>query len=100
MPQTTMDGTEQVLFENTELSEYAGHVFLDKMESGDSITIRLYIRDEEDGQYKLYDEYTYTDAQSKPCIYIKPIIGKVGLRVTAQQTAGTYKTITHQWFKR
>jgi len=100
MPATTMDGTEQILFEYIGLAEFAGHIFLDKMEEGDSIIIRLYIKDEENGTYKLYDECIYTGVQDDPCIYVRPIIGKVGIRVTAQQITGTYKTITHQWFKR
>ena len=95
-----MDGTEQTIFENTELGEYSGYIFLDALESGDSITIRIYIRDPEDGNYKKYLEETFDGVIDPPTVRVVPIIGKCGIKVTAQQTAGSYKTITHMWFKR
>jgi len=95
-----MDGTEQIIFENTELGEYSGYIFLDAMESGDSITIRIYIKDPEDNNYKKFLEETFTGELNTPVVRITPIIGKIGIKVTAQQTSGTYKTITHTWFKR
>jgi len=97
---TEMDGTEQTIFENTELGEYSGYIFLDALESGDSITIRIYIRDPEDGNYKKFIEETFTGKLNTPVVRITPIIGKVGVKVTAEQTSGSYKTITHTWFKR
>jgi len=95
-----MDGTEQTLFENTELAEYAGYIFVDSLESGDEIVLRAYIKDVEDGEYKLRDTYTVTYPPPVECIAVAPTIGKVGFKITAQQTAGTYKTLTHMWFKR
>jgi len=95
-----MNGTEQTLFENTELGEYNGHIFLDKMQAGDTIVLKIYVKDHEDDVYKLRDSATYTGAQTKPCVGFLPTIGKVGLKVTAQQTAGTYRTVTHQWIMR
>jgi len=100
MGSTTMDGTEQVIFESTELGEYSGYIFLDKMEDGDSITVRVYIKDVNDDTYKKWLEDTYSDALATPVLRMEPIIGKVGIKVTLQQTAGTYKTVTHMWFKR
>ena len=100
MGKTSMDGTEQTIFENTELGEYSGYIFLDSMQSGDSITIRVYIKDVEDGNYKKWLEETFSNVVDPPAVRIAPIIGKVGIKVTAQQTAGSYRTITHMWFKR
>ena len=100
MGKTEMDGTEQTIFENTELGEYSGYIFLDAMESGDSITIRIYVKDPEDGNYKKFLEETFTGVIDPPTVRVAPIIGECGVKVTAQQTAGTYKTITHMWFKR
>lgn len=100
MPKTVMDGTEQTLFESTELGEYSGYVFLDKMVEGDVITMSAYIKDPEDNLYKKYGEYPYIDAQEYPTVLIKPQIGKIGFKVTAKQTVGTYRELTHMWFKR
>ena len=100
MGSTTMDGTEQVIFESTELGEYSGYIFLDKMESGDTIVVRVYIKDVNDDTYKLWLEDSYSDALATPVLRMEPIIGKVGIKVTLQQTAGSYKTVTHMWFKR
>jgi len=95
-----MDGTEQVIFESTETKEFSGFIFLDKMEVGDTITVKEYVKDEEDSTYKLYESWSYTNVQTKSAIRVAPIIGKVGLKITLQQTAGTYRVITHHWFGR
>lgn len=100
MGETLMDGTEQVLFESTEIGEYSGHIFLDKMVSGDTIVIRVWIKDVNDDTYKKWLEDTYSGKIDCPALYLEHIIGKVGIKVTAQQTAGAYRVITHQWFKR
>lgn len=95
-----MDGTEQTLFENTDLGEFSGYVFLDKIGSGDTVVLRMYIKDVESGVYKLRDLASYSGVQSVPCVGVASCCGKVGLKVTAEQTAGTYKEITHMWFKK
>lgn len=100
MGKTLMDGTEQPLFENTALGEYSGYIFLDNMLSGDTIEIKVYVKDVEDDTYKVYISETYSNALTVPAIRLMPIIAKVGVKVTAKQTAGTYRIITHMWFKR
>jgi hypothetical protein len=100
MGQTTMDGTEQIIFESTELGEYSGYLFLDAMQSGDTLTIRIYIKDPVTDSYKKWLEDTYSGALSCPALRMEPIVGKSGVKVTLQQTAGTNRTINHMWFKR
>lgn len=95
-----MDGTEQTLFENTELGEYSGFIFFDSLKNGDAVTIKIYVRDVEDEAYKRWISDTYIYELENPTVRMLPVIGKVGLKVTAEQTAGTYRTITHMWFKR
>lgn len=95
-----MDGTEQTLFESTILGEYSGYMFLDDIRPSDVIEVHMYVKDVEDSVYKRYEQVTYSYAPTKPAIRFPPIIGKVGLKVTAQQTSGTYREITHMWFKR
>jgi hypothetical protein len=97
---TTLDGTEQVLFESTELGEYSGYVFLEKLVSGDTVVIRVYVKDVNDDTYKKWLEDSYGGVVPCPALRMEPVIGKVGIKITAQQSAGSYKAITHQWFKR
>jgi len=95
-----MNGSEQTLFENTELGEFAGYVFLTPLQTGDSVTLKFYVKDVEANEYVLNDGKTYTGAQSYPAIEVRHVIGKVGVKVTIRQTAGTYRTIHHMWFGR
>jgi len=100
MPKKTMDGTEQTMFESTELGEFNGYIFLDTLQAGDTVVLRAYVKDGEADTYKLRDSKSYTGAQSIPCIEVRPIISSVGFKITAQQTAGTYRVLNHNWFKR
>jgi hypothetical protein len=100
----TMDGTEKtvVLDEITgNPSRYLeGYIDLSPMASGDSITIRQYLKIASGGSYVKYAEETYTGAQSLPLLYILSKSGRYGIKLTAQQTAGTYRTFTYQFFRR
>jgi hypothetical protein len=102
MGTTTMDGTEQAIFESTELGEYSGYIFFDKMVSGDTIIIRIYVKDPNDinKTYKKWLEDSYSGALTTPALRLEPIISKLGVKVTLQQSAGSYKQVTHTWFKR
>ena len=100
MAKTTMDGSEQTLFESTELGEYSGHVFLNSMQAGDVIVLRIYLKSEEDSQYYLRDTASFSGVQGTPAVGMLLTIGKVGYKFTAQQSAGTYRQLSHQWFKR
>jgi hypothetical protein len=100
MGSKTMTGGIDTLFEDTELAEFSGYIFLNGMQAGDSITLRVEIMDVNDSTYRKWLEDTYAGVQSCPALRMEAIIGKVGIKVTAQQTAGTYRTLTYQWFKR
>jgi len=99
MGKTTMDGSEQALFESTELGTFSGHVFFDKLQNGDTIVVCTYIKDEEEGAYKRYSKVTIQNLQDNPAYRFNTIVGKCGIKITAQQTSGTYRLLTHQWFK-
>jgi hypothetical protein len=100
----TMDGTEKVVI----LDEVAGnpqrflegYIDLSPMASGDTIVIRQYMKIASAGDYVKYAEETYSDAQSIPLLYIVTKPGRYGIKVTAQQTAGTNRTFTYQFFRR
>jgi hypothetical protein len=99
-----MDGTEK----NVVLDEVSGnpprflegYIDLSPMASGDSIVIRQYMKITATGDYVKYAEETYSGAQSLPLLYIVTKPGRYGIKVTAQQTAGTYRTLAYQFFRR
>jgi len=100
MGKTLMDGTEQTLFESTEIGEYSGYVFLFEMVAGDRLYIRVYIKNVENNNYYLADSVLFADVQTAPAVRIAHVTGKVGFKVTAQQTIGVKKTVHHSWFRK
>jgi len=95
-----MNGTEQTLFENTEIGEYNGYVYLDALQTGDTIRLRVYIKDPENELYKLRDSKDFTGVQANPAVGFLATMASIGYKVTAHQIAGTYRVLTHNWFKR
>lgn len=99
-----MDGSEK----NVVLDEIAGnpqrylegYVDLSPMASGDTIVVRQYMKISATGDYIKYAEETYSGAQTLPLLYIITKPAKYGLRITIQQTSGTYRTLTYQFFRR
>jgi hypothetical protein len=100
----TMDGTEK----NVVLDEVSGnpsrflegYIDLSPMASGDTIVVRQYMKIASAGNYVKNAEETYSGAQSLPLLYIVTKPGRYGIKVTAQQTAGTYRSLTYQFFRR
>jgi len=100
----TMDGSEQnvVLDEVTDNPPrfLEGYIDLTNMASGDTIVIRQYIKIASAGAYVKYAEETYSGVQSLPLLYVVSKSGRYGIKITAQQTAGTYRQLTYQFFRR
>jgi hypothetical protein len=99
-----MDGTEK----NVVLDEVngnpqrflEGYIDLTPMASGDTIVVRQYMKIASAGAYVKYAEETYSGAQTLPLLYIVSKSGRYGIKITAQQTAGTNRTLTYQFFRR
>jgi len=81
------------------LAMISGWLDLSNMEDGDEVIIRLYVKTEEAGEYKLYSSDTFTGKQEAPALYLTPKLSAYGYRVTIQQTAGTPKAF-HYFFAR
>jgi len=96
------DGTEQnlVLSELGVQHHLEGFLDLSPMVAGDVVVVRQYMSLVTPVSYVKYAEETYSDAQALPLLFITTKVAKYGLRVTIQQTAGTYKTFTYQFFTR
>jgi hypothetical protein len=99
-----MDGTEKtvVLDEVTGNPQrfLEGYIDLSPMASGDTIVIRQYMKITATGAYVKYAEETYSGAQTLPLLYITTKSGRYGIKITAQQTAGTNRTLSYQFFRR
>ncbi len=90
---TTTTG-EQNLFDITALKHYATWVYLDNLLNGDSVQIRVFIQDPNDGsQMKKYLDVLISDAQSIPAFYI-PWVPTEQYRVSIQRITGADKVIT------
>ncbi len=97
-----MDGTEKTVVERTGTLEFNldGYIDLTPMTSGDIIIIREYMQIASGGSYVKYAEETYSGSQSIPLLHIVTKPARYGLKITAQQTGGTNRTLTYQFFER
>jgi hypothetical protein len=97
-----MDGTEKTLVEKTDskLGLLDGYIDLTPMQAGDTIVIRQYMQVKAAGSYVKYAEETYSGAQSIPLLHITTKPAKDKIKVTAQQTAGTNRTLDVQFYRR
>jgi len=93
------DGTEQTVVEYTELAVVHGYIDLQNMETGDEVVIRAYVKFGPGKPYKKYAEETYSGPQSLPAQYVLPRLTVYGIKVTLQQTAGTYKSFDYVFVK-
>jgi hypothetical protein len=97
-----MDGTEKTLVEKTDnkIGLLDGYIDLTPMQAGDTIVIRQYMKIKAAGAYVKYAEISYSDAQSEPLLHVTTKTAKTSIKVTAQQTAGTNRTLDVQFFRR
>lgn len=97
-----MDGTEKTLVEKTDDKQgiLEGYVDLTPMQAGDTIVIRQSMKVKAAGAYAKFAEETYTNVQTIPLLYIVTKATKTAVKVTAQQTAGTNRTLDVQFYRR
>lgn len=91
----TTDGTEQTLFDTTADALFATWLFTHNMASGDSITVKIYVYDNNATTLRLYETVALTDAQSDPAMFI-PFIPTNEYKVSIQRTAGADRNYTWQ----
>lgn len=88
-----MDGTVQnIIPTSTGLKYFSAWLFLQNMASGDTIIFTIYANDPQSSTERIYDQFTVSGAQTKTGVFI-PNIPTDSFRVTAEQTAGTNRTI-------
>lgn len=93
------DGTEQTILTYVGLAIIQGYIDLSNMTEGDEVTIRIYVKIKETGDYKLYAPETYYGKQPAPAIYVTPKLSGYAFKVTIQQTQGTYKSFDYLFTK-
>jgi hypothetical protein len=97
-----MNGSEQTLVEKTDdkTGLLEGMINLTPMASGDTVVVREYMQVLSTGTYAKYAEETYTGAQTIPLLQIMTRISTHDIKVTIQQTAGTYRTFEYSFVRR
>lgn len=97
-----MDGTEKILVEKTDnkVGLLDGYVDLTPMDTGDIIVIRQSMQIKAAGAYAQYAAETYTGPQTIPLLHIVTKTAKDKIKVTAQQTGGTNRTLDVQFYRR
>jgi hypothetical protein len=100
----TMDGTEVVVVQDeitgNPTRHLEGWIDLSPMQAGDVVVIRMYVKLTPTGDYVKYAEETYTDAQALPALHIVTLPARYGIKLTMQQTAGTNRAFSYQFFRK
>ncbi|MEM1879169.1 MAG: hypothetical protein QXJ18_05355 [Desulfurococcaceae archaeon] len=92
------DGTEQTVVEALGPMSLEGYIDLSEMQEGDAVIIKRYVRMTQDGEYKLHASDEYYGRQTEPIVRLPPISGLYGIKVTLQQTSGTYRAFRYLFF--
>jgi len=97
-----MDGLEQTLVEKTDdkAGLVEGMINLTPMAAGDTVVVREYMQVLSAGAYAKYAEETYADAQAISLLQLLTRISTHDIKVTIQQTAGTYRTFEYSFVRR
>jgi len=91
------NGTEQEIVNLTSLNHFAAYIFTDPMVSGDRLTIRVYVLDDEGAVTKKYLDVELVDAQATPAVFI-PFVPANQYRITIQRTGGVDRTYNFSVF--
>jgi len=87
--------SEANLFDITADKHFAMWLHTNLMVSGDTLQIRVYVKDENGSAMRKYIDTSLSDAQSDPSFFI-PFVPTKQYRVSIQRTAGTDRTYTWQ----
>jgi len=95
-----MVGTEQTIKEIlTTINKLHCFVNLTPMLAGDTVVVRQYMKIASAGAFAKYAEETYSNVQALPLLYVITKPANYGIRITIQQTVGTYRTFEWETFQ-
>lgn len=89
---TTTAG-EDTVFDITADEHFACWLFAHNMVSGDTVVIKIYVKDQNAGTMRLYLSKTLVDAQTEPAFHV-PFVPTKQYKVTIQRTGGTDRAFT------
>lgn len=95
----TADGSEQTIIEAMGLGLLEGYIDLSNMQAGDTVLIKQYVKIVEGGDYKLYANGSYSGVQSQPMLHFEDRMLDLGMKITLQQTAGTFRAFPYEFYK-
>lgn len=96
------NGTEQTIIEassNPTPFTLSAWLDLSNIETGDSVTIKQYIKLKKDGGWKKYKGEPYSGVQDEPAIFVTTKPATYGLMITIEQTAGPSKSFDYIIFR-
>jgi len=101
--EAVMDGSEKIIvldeIEGNPPRYLEGYIDLSRLEEGDKVLIKHYVKVQLNGQYREYFKREY-GKMSTQLLYVATKPAKYGIKITAKQTAGRYKTLPYQFFRR
>lgn len=89
----TSSAAEQTLFDVIADKYFSTHLFCHNMQAGDSIVVRLYIKDVNAGTLRLHTQETISGVQTAPDWYLH-LIPTPEYKVTIQRTGGVDRAYT------
>lgn len=93
------DGTEQTLLEFVNIGRISGYVDLGNMQVGDKVIIRQYMKLVRGGNYREFEGVPYSGVQDSPVLYIEPKETDFAIKITLQQTVGSYRSFPHNFMR-
>lgn len=94
------DGSEQIVldFAIDRPVKVSGWISLKNMEDGDTVILKEYHKLTIDGEPQLFTTKTVRGRQEQPLVLIAPKPSLKGVKITLQQTTGTYKYYPWEFF--
>ena len=98
----TADGTEQTVWDVTTDKWFSGYIDLENMATGDTVTLKRYIKVRSTGVSTLVMEWSFTyynEQINKKIIYFAPLPSNVEYKVTLTQSTGTNRVYPFKLFE-
>jgi len=91
------DGAENILFTQSALNHYGSYIYTQEMQTGDKLTIRVYVLDSDTPALRKYLDIELSGVQLSPAVFI-PFIPTGQYRISIQRTSGVDRTYPWQVF--
>jgi len=89
----TTDGSEQTIFTQSSVNHYAIYIYTNNMQTGDELTIRVEVLDDDGVALRKYLDVALSGVQLSPAVFI-PFVPTGQYKVTIQRTGGVDRNYT------